>query len=206
MTLDRSPHVQHPNCRSPRALFFALSSSSGPAAFQLQSSCCFCITGHGPRFQVRPQGSPPPLCLCTVDNPAASRPAPPHGATLTRDRAQLVCVDHVHMLQACSSSNHKTHACWRPALGPTLLTQLPLGAGSMHTGRKSVSISLRVPARLSGSSPRSPTWLACPWLPESLFCGLAASLLSSGPAAPPDPFQRSCPSKTCYSSPLIHTL
>lgn len=124
---------EHPDSAArPGAPFFAFSSSSGPAASRLQSSCCFCTAGHGPRFQVCPQGSPPPPCLCTFDNPAASRPAPPHGATLTGDRAPLVCMDHVHTLQACSSSNNKTHTCWRPTLGPTLLTLLPHSAGSLH--------------------------------------------------------------------------
>lgn len=213
MKLDRSLNVKHSGrwrtprlCRSPRTPFFALSSSSGPAASQLQSSCCFCIASHGPRFQVCPQGSPPPPCLCTFDNPAASRPAPPHGATLTGDRAQLVCMDHVHMLQACSSSNNKTHACWRPALGPTLLTLLPHSAGSMHVSLHLTPSPPPPAPQALWFFPETPHSARMPLAPQEPVPGLAAaSLLSLGPAAPPAPSQCSCPSKTCYSSPVIHT-
>lgn len=222
MKLDRSLNVKHSGrwrtprlCRSPRTPFFALSSSSGPAASQLQSSCCFCIASHGPRFQVCPQGSPPPPCLCTFDNPAASRPAPPHGATLTGDRAQLVCMDHVHMLQACSSSNNKTHACWRPALGPTLLTLLPHSAGSMHVSLHLTPSPPPPPRRLSGSSLRSPTLPACPWLPKSLFralppppyCPWAPRPRQPPPSAPAPqrpatPLPSSTPRDPCLKPPL----
>ena len=209
MKLDRSPHVQHRGrWRTPR-----LPLAPGPVlcpqqqlrASSLSVTIFLLLLHHRPR----PQVSGPPSGLTSSTLPLHSRQSSciqasptPWGHTYWR----LCLRDHVHMLQACSSSNNKTHACWKPALGPTVLTQLPRGVGSMHAGRKSVSISLQVsPPRLSGSSPRSPTRLARPWLPESLFWGLAASLLSSGPVALPAPFQCSCPSKTCYSSPLIHT-
>ena len=124
--------------------------------------------------------------------------------------------DHVHMLQACSSSNNKTHACWKPALGPTVLTQLPRGVGSMHAGRKSVSISLQVsPRRLSGSSLRSPTLSACPWLPKSLFralppppyCPWAPRPRQPPPSAPAPqrpatPLPSSTPRDPCLKPPL----
>lgn len=212
MKLDRSPHVQHRGrWRTPR-----LPLAPGPVlcpqqqlrASSLSVTIFLLLLHHRPR----PQVSGPPSGLTSSTLPLHSRQssciqASPTPWGHTYWRLCPACLrDHVHMLQACSSSNNKTHACWKPALGPTVLTQLPRGVGSMHAGRKSVSISLQVsPPRLSGSSPRSPTRLARPWLPESLFWGLAASLLSSGPVALPAPFQCSCPSKTCYSSPLIHT-
>lgn len=212
MKLDRSPHVQHRGrWRTPR-----LPLAPGPVlcpqqqlrASSLSVTIFLLLLHHRPR----PQVSCPPSGLTSSTLPLHSRQssciqASPTPWGHTYWRLCPACLrDHVHMLQACSSSNNKTHACWKPALGPTVLTQLPRGVGSMHAGRKSVSISLQVsPPRLSGSSPRSPTRLARPWLPESLFWGLAASLLSSGPVALPAPFQCSCPSKTCYSSPLIHT-
>lgn len=212
MKLDRSPHVQHRGrWRTPR-----LPLAPGPVlcpqqqlrASSLSVTIFLLLLHHRPR----PQVSGPPSGLTSSTLPLHSRQssciqASPTPWGHTYWRLCPACLrDHVHMLQACSSSNNKTHACWKPALVPTVLTQLPRGVGSMHAGRKSVSISLQVsPPRLSGSSPRSPTRLARPWLPESLFWGLAASLLSSGPVALPAPFQCSCPSKTCYSSPLIHT-
>lgn len=207
---------EHPDSAArPGAPFFAFSSSSGPAASRLQSSCCFCTAGHGPRFQVCPQGSPPPPCLCTFDNPAASRPAPPHGATLTGDRAPLVCMDHVHTLQACSSSNNKTHTCWRPTLGPTLLTLLPHSAGSLHVRLHLTPSPPLAPRRLSGSSPRSPTLPTCPWLPESLFLALPLPPYcpwaprprqpppsAPAPQRPATPLPSSAPRDPCLKPPL----
>lgn len=107
----------------------------------------------------------------------------------------------------CTRSGRARHQITKPPHvgGP------PWGPQSSHrfptarAGCTSVSISLCVPTRLSGSSPRSPTPSTRPWLPESLFWGPAASLLSLGPAARPAPSQCSCPSKTCYSSPLLRT-
>lgn len=215
MKLDRSPHVQHRGrWRTPR-----LPLAPGPVlcpqqqlrASSLSVTIFLLLLHHRPR----PQVSGPPSGLTSSTLPLHSRQssciqASPTPWGHTYWRLCPACLrDHVHMLQACSSSNNKTHACWKPALGPTVLGSshsFPAAwAACTRAESQSPSHSKSPPPRLSGSSPRSPTRLARPWLPESLFWGLAASLLSSGPVAPPAPFQCSCPSKTCYSSPLIHT-
>lgn len=221
MKLDRSPHVQHRGrWRTPR-----LPLAPGPVlcpqqqlrASSLSVTIFLLLLHHRPR----PQVSGPPSGLTSSTLPLHSRQssciqASPTPWGHTYWRLCPACLrDHVHMLQACSSSNNKTHACWKPALGPTVLTQLPRGVGSMHAGRKSVSISLQVSppgslvlpreVPLGSHAPGSPR--ACSGALPPPYCPRApwpCQPPSSAPAPqrPATPLLSSTPRDPCLKPPL----
>lgn len=194
MKLDRSPHVQHRGrWRTPR-----LPLAPGPVlcpqqqlrASSLSVTIFLLLLHHRPR----PQVSGPPSGLTSSTLPLHSRQssciqASPTPWGHTYWRLCPACLrDHVHMLQACSSSNNKTHACWKPALGPTVLTQLPRGVGSMHAGRKSVSISLQVsPPQALWFFPEKSHSARTPLAPREPVLGPCRLPIVLGPRGPASP-------------------
>ena len=183
MKLDRSPHVQHRGrWRTPR-----LPLAPGPVlcpqqqlrASSLSVTIFLLLLHHRPR----PQVSGPPSGLTSSTLPLHSRQssciqASPTPWGHTYWRLCPACLrDHVHMLQACSSSNNKTHACWKPALGPTVL-------GSSHSFPAAWAACTRAESQ-SPSHSKSPP-------PQALWFFPEKSHSARTPLAPREPVLGPC--------------